>query len=547
MHILATTSSSLDDLLEPLDLDQAPADVVVLSFSPSDLNSISSAWPADGNTSISVANLNDLRHPMSIDLWLEKTAARAKLILVRILGGYDRWQYGVEQLARLARTKNIKLALLPGECSIRDERLAAASTVNGDDLAALLSCFREGGRENMRRLASRLEALARGDFVELLPAQEMPKSGFYRPGAGVVSLQSLLDDHPPATPRLPILFYRSMLLANDVSPIDALFTSLAARGFAPIPLFLGSLKDGDCRDFVYAAMESMDPAAILTTTAFAAGADSNNDTIFDVCGVPVFQIVIATTQRDAWTSSQRGLGPSDLAMHVVLPELDGRILAGAVSFKQGSASSRIFNQPEPDRVDRVVERVARFLRMQRTPRPDRKIAVLMPDYPNAPGRIGYAVGLDVPQSVLTMMNILEDAGYWLADQPGSPRELLDRLEERKGGLGLEAYAASLTRLPAGASEETEATWGSYTEDPDIAEGAFRFRAATFGNVTVALAPDRGRNADRRADYHDPHLPPRHALLAFGIWLCETLDVDAVVHVGAHGTLEWLPGKTVALS
>ncbi|MCK8782337.1 cobaltochelatase subunit CobN [Rhizobium sp. NTR19] len=546
MHILATTSSSLDDLIEPVDLKQAPADVVVLSFSPSDLNSITSAWPASGATSISTANLNDLRHPMSVDLWLDKTAVHAKLILVRILGGFDRWQYGVEQLATLARTRNIKLALLPGECSVRDDRLAAASTVNADQLAAILACFRQGGRNNMLLLAGHLDALARDQVIDLVPAQEVPKSGFYHPGTGIVALDSLLANQPCSAPRLPILFYRSMLLADDVSPIDKLFECLAARGFVPIPLFLGSLKDPECLDFVQTAMEAIDPAAILSTTAFAAGADVNNDTIFDICGAPVFQIVVATTPRDAWSSNERGLGPSDLAMHVFLPELDGRILAGAISFKQGTELSRVFNQPELDRVEHVVERIGSFLRMQRTPRAERKIAILMPDYPNAPGRTGYAVGLDVPQSVLSIMDTLAAAGYRLSTQPSSPRDLLDRLE-CEGGLALDDYIRSLQLLPAGALEATEAAWGPCEHDPDVAGGVFRFRAHTFGNVTVALAPDRGRHANRRADYHDPHLPPRHSLLAFGMWLRQTLNVDAVVHVGAHGTLEWLPGKTVALS
>lgn len=547
MHILATTSSSLDDLIEPVDLNQAPADVVVLSFSSSDLNSISSAWRSEGKTSLATANLSDLRHPMSVDLWLEKTAVKAKLILVRILGGYDRWSYGVERLAQLAREKGISLVLLPGECSIRDERLAAASTIDAAGVSAILSCFREGGRKNMRLLASRLETLAQGGAMELLPAHLMPKAGFYLPGRGVVGLEEVLQALPSSAPRLPILFYRSMLLAEDVAPVDALFDALCARGLAPIPMFVGSLKDADCLHFAEQAFAALAPSAILATTAFAAGSDETGDSIFDRYGIPVFQIVIATTHRDAWMDSQRGLGPSDLAMHVVLPELDGRLLAGAISFKQDDASTRVVNSPEPDRVEHVAERLVRFLRMQHTPRADRKLVVLLPDYPNAPGRTGYAVGLDVPQSVLAMLHQLRDAGYTIEDVPQTARDLLQRLTERNGALDLETYRRSFQRLPGTAFDAVTAAWGACDEDPDVEENRFRFRAATFGNITVALAPDRGRNQDRRSDYHDPKLPPRHALLAFGTWIRQALDVHAVIHVGAHGTLEWLPGKTVALS
>jgi cobaltochelatase CobN len=602
MHILATTSSSLDDLIEPVDLNQSPADVVVLSFSGSDLNGIAAAWDAvkdgggitplwpaghlphkggdepvgptttkyqpvngakphrvsipppvgempgraeggnasrdDHSPSLALTNLSDLRHPMSVDLWLEKTAAHAKVILVRILGGYDRWAYGVEELSRLAKRKKIALAMLPGECSMRDERLAAASTVSETNLADMLACFREGGPDNMRLLVQRLEALASGETNELPPAIAMPKAGFYRPGRGIVDREDLAAGFSPDAPRLPILFYRSMLLANDVAPIDALFEALEARGFAPVPLFVSGLKDAEAISFVEQAITELRPTAILTTTAFASGTDDRNETIFDRSGIPVFQIVVATTRREGWVEGRRGLNPADLAMHVVLPELDGRILAGVISFKEGSGSAELVNSPEPDRVDQVADRIAAFLRMKMTVRAERKIVILMPDYPSAPGRTGYAVGLDVPQSVLAMLRELSLADYSVADIPDTPRDLLDRLDRKVGLLPLRDYVAA-----PGADE----AWGDAKDDADPEDAAYRFRAAHFGNVTVALAPDRGRNADRRADYHSPDLPPRHALIAFGQWMRHKLGAHAIVHVGAHGTLEWLPGKTVALS
>lgn len=535
MHILATTSSSLDDLIEPVDLNQSPADVVVLSFSGSDLNGISAAW-GQGQPTLRLTNLADLRHPMSVDLWIEKTAAHAKVILVRILGGYDRWSYGVEEISRLARFKKTALALLPGECSIRDERLAAASTVSEEVLAGFLACFREGGPGNMRLLAKRLAALA-NDEQEVLPqAAPMSKMGYYRPGSGIVGVDDLLADFSPDALRLPVLFYRSILFANDTAPIDALFEALLERGFAPIPIFVSGLKDVEAINFVEQAIADLEPAAIIATTAFASGASDSGETIFDRTGVPVFQVVIATTRREGWAESRRGLNPADLAMHVVLPELDGRILAGAISFKAGSDSANLLSRPEPDRVEQVAERIAAFLRLKSTPRSARKIVILMPDYPSAPGRTGYAVGLDVPQSVLSMLRELSIAGYSIPDIPVTARDLLDLLNREAGSYPLSAYH------PAPGAETA---WGP--PDAELGDGAFRFRAATFGNITVALAPDRGRNADRRADYHDPDLPPRHALVAFGQWMRETLGAHAIVHVGAHGTLEWLPGKTVALS
>lgn len=346
---------------------------------------------------------------------------------------------------------------------------------------------------------------------------------------------------------IPILFYRSMLLAADVAPVDALADALERRGLAPLPIFVSSLKDAQLLAFVEQALADHPPAAIVTLTAFAAGAEPGAQTLFDRAGVPVFQAIVATTRREAWAENQRGLAPADLAMHVVLPELDGRILAGALSFKAtgprdadlGHAAR--MNLPEPTRVEAVADRIAAMIRLRATPRAGRRLAILIPDYPNAPGRAGYAVGLDVPQSVLETLRDLKAEGYAVEGIPQSARELMRLLELNRSGMSFDDYARAFAQLPDGTREKTVEAWGEAPLAP------MRFRAATFGNVTVALAPDRGRPGERRADYHDPVLPPRHDLLAFGIWLRETVGAHAIVHVGAHGTLEWLPGKAVALT
>ena len=611
MHILTTTSASLDDLAEPVDLRQTPADVVSLSFTDSDLAGLAAAWKADAARlpSMRLAALRDLRHPMSVDLWVDSVARHAKVILVRILGGYDWWRYGCDQLAATARARGIKLALLPGECRDEDLRLIEASTLPREELDGLLGYFREGGPANMSALVQRLAKLAGQDAAAVAEPVSVPKAGFYEPGRGVVAKPDL--SNLPA-PIIPILFYRSMLLAADVAPIDALFEALKQRGMAPVPIFVSSLKDPASLAFVETALAALKPAAIITATAFASGAEPGIETLFDRAGVPVFQVIVATTRREIWQNNQRGVAPADLAMHVVLPELDGRILAGAISFKGESETDpelafRAFaNRPEPDRVAQVANRVETFIKLQQTPRAKRKLAILIPDYPSAPGRTGYAVGLDVPSSVLAMLHDLREQGYGVEGIPQTPRELLDLLERSGDGLVLADYLDLSRDLPAEAIAAVEAAWGKAEGEtglreappsvlPDIspsrgeielssrpspisnvASGApaprlpisplegemsgrteggvqahtgasFPFRAATFGNVTVALAPDRGRSADRRADYHDPTLPPRHALIAFGLWLRKSLGIHALIHVGAHGTLEWLPGKTVALS
>jgi cobaltochelatase CobN len=188
MHLLATTSASLEDLAEPVDLGQTPAALVALSFTDSDLAALAAAWKAEAGTvpDMRLASLSDLRHPMSVDLWIDKVARHARVILVRILGGYDWWRYGCDRLAAVAREHGIALALLPGECRERDERLAALSTLPGPEIDALLSYFREGGPENMRTLVQRMARLAGAD-VMVAEAKPLPKVGFYDPYTGAIS------------------------------------------------------------------------------------------------------------------------------------------------------------------------------------------------------------------------------------------------------------------------------------------------------------------------------------------------------------------------
>jgi cobaltochelatase CobN len=555
MHLLTTSSTGLDEIVEAVDLGQPPGDIAVLSFADSDLAGLAAAWEAERAAlpSVRLAHLRDLRHPMSVDLWIDRVGAHAKVIVVRLLGGLDWWKYGIERLSTLSRERGIALAVLPGE-DRDDVRLAAASTLPLPELETLLRFFREGGLENLRALLRRLARHA-GCDLDLREPAPVPRMAGYLPGKGAIALDSLATNLEPGRPVVPILFYRAMLLAADTGPIDMLCEALAARGLAPAPLVVTSLKDSEAAAFLRDAFARLDPAVIVTTTAFAVGGAADEPTVLDDAGVPVLQVISATTKRAAWRDSPRGLCAADLAMHVVLPELDGRVLAGAIAFKdplppqQGLAFTAFVNRPEPDRGAMVANRIAALVRLRALPRSERRIAILMPNYPGAKGRSDYAVGLDVPASVLAALDDLAVAGYTVTDAPKSPRHLLDRLA--RGGsdakLSIEQYECLLENLPDAAVSKLYEAWGGPGSDPVVRDGAFRFRAQQFGNIWVALPPDRGRKNERRADYHDPALPPRHALVAFGLWLQHAAKADALVHMGAHGTLEWLPGKAAALT
>ncbi|MGA9007068.1 MAG: cobaltochelatase subunit CobN, partial [Xanthobacteraceae bacterium] len=250
MHLLTTSSTGLDEIVEAVDLGQLPGDIAILSFADSDLSGLAAAWQAerDALPSVRLAHLRDLRHPMSVDLWIERVGARAKVILVRLLGGLDFWRYGIERLSALARERGLALAVLPGE-DRDDSRLVAASTLPADQLDDLLGFFREGGPENWRGLLRRLARQAGADLETCKP-KPLPRLAGYIPGQGAVALEQLVAALEPNRPVVPIIFYRALLLASDTAPIDMLADALAARGLAPAPLIVTSLKDGEAAQFL---------------------------------------------------------------------------------------------------------------------------------------------------------------------------------------------------------------------------------------------------------------------------------------------------------
>jgi cobaltochelatase CobN len=222
MHLLTTSSTGLDEIVEAVDLGQPPGDIAILSFADSDLAGLAAAWQAERDVlpSVRLAHLRDLRHPMSVDLWIDRVGARAKVILVRLLGGPDWWKYGIDRLSALARERGIALAVLPGE-DRDDNRLAAASTLPAPQLDELLRFFREGGHENLRGLLRRLARHAGSDLKAQAP-KPLPRLAGYVPGTGAVELEQLIASLDSKKPVVPIIFYRSMLLASDTGPINLL-------------------------------------------------------------------------------------------------------------------------------------------------------------------------------------------------------------------------------------------------------------------------------------------------------------------------------------
>lgn len=531
MHILATELASLEEVEVAVDLGQTPAEIVVLSFSDSDLSALAAAWQqeADLLPTLRLASLKRLRHPMSVDLYVDQVVAQARAVIVRCLGGLDYWRYGLERIADAARDNDILFAALPGD-DRADSRLAAMSTVPAEMLDRLDTSFREGGAENLRQVLRSIGAMLGRDLAWSPPV----------PVGAISVFADARKDGPVAL----IVFYRANLLAADTAPIGALVGALERSGLAPLAVAVSSLKDPAIEHELSQLIRMRKPAIILNTTAFSA-TRGDGTTVLDEAEVPVLQVVLSGSAVEAWRESGRGLSPSDLAMNVVLPELDGRLITRAISFKAERAIdprlefAAVQHAPEPDRIEYVARLASAWATLGRTPRTQRRLALVLSDYPARGGRTGYAVGLDTAASAEEILRLLRAEGY-ATDVPAEGIAAFLRAPVEHIEIPLVTYRAWLKTLPESLQRALAERWGAPTN-------GFRIPVRRCGNVLVLLQPDRGLSVDRKLGYHDTNCPPSHAYVALYAWLRRVEQIDALIHLGTHGTLEWLPGKALALS
>ena len=542
MHIVYRESHGLEETDTPFDLGQTPAELVVLSFSDSDLGAFAAGWHRAGGglPTLRLANLVALRHPLSVDTYLEATLRHARGILIRLIGGASYWPYGLAQVQDMARRQGIALAVLPAD-GREDAQLDALSTLPVSTLRRLSALCDAGGAVAAEAALAQL-ALAAGLYAgPVAGAKLVPDCGWYDPERGVVA-------GPCGNgPAVAVTFYRSYLTAADIAPVDALIAALRAQGFNAVGLFAPSLKAPGAGAWLKRALALLAPVAIVNATAFSARGEDGASPL-DGPGCPVFQIALSTARRREWLAAERGLSPADLAMHVVLPEVDGRIFAGVASFKAPGKRdpdlqyARFAHRADAGRIAQVADRVAGWHRLTATPAADRRIALVLSTYPGKAHQLAHAVGLDALASLEAILLHLQSEGYAVTDGKDAGRALLRDTQSWP----LPAYLAALKALPEPLQVALRTAWGDPAADPACRNGAFHFAALRRGKALVALQPERGEVAARDADYHDLSRTPRHSYVAFYLWL-RAQGIHALVHVGAHGTLEWLPGKSVALS
>ena len=575
MHRLAATPGGWTPDIEGVILvEQTPASLVFLTSADTEIQSLDQAvatLPADF-PDMRVTNLLQLQQQLAIDTYADDVLQHARLIILRLLGGRAYWSYGLEVVKAIAADTGAALIVLPGDDQ-PDPDLISHSTVPLTLANQLWRYLHEGGVENIGNgLMWICDRLLQTTYHPPSP-QSIPKVGLY-PHPSVLSLQAF-PDCPHS--RIGIVFYRALYLAGNTAPIDSLCAALEQRGVIPVPVFVSSLQDPEVQA---ALLEQLQPQSgegidvLMNTTSFSvaklAGATPNLGLWYKL-DVPVLQVILSGGTQSAWANQSLGLSPRDIAMNVALPEVDGRIITRAISFKTASQRSAVLEtdvvtyEPVPDRVAFVADLAAQWAQLRQTPVEERRIALVLANYPTRDGRLANGVGLDTPQSVVNILQGLQQAGYRVGALPESGDELIQGLtagvtNDPEGrafrqvhqSLPIGDYLRHFESLPPTVRSGISNRWGKPGEMGHVhSSGAefseFAIPGIQCGNVFIGIQPSRGYGLDPSLNYHSPDLEPTHDYLAFYAWLRDQFGAQAVIHVGKHGNLEWLPGKGIGLS
>ncbi|MCC3474307.1 MULTISPECIES: cobaltochelatase subunit CobN [unclassified Microcoleus] len=638
MHKIAATPGGWNPQAEGvIFIQQTPAPIVFISAADTDIQTLAAAaskMPPEF-PKVRAVNLLQLQQQLTIDTYAEEILERAEVIILRLLGGRSYWSYGLEVLRETVQKTNAVLIVMPGEDS-PDPDLISHSNVSLSAVNQLWRYFTEGGVQNfvnalkftadtclktaynppLPQTVSRVGIYDWGGNTTaglgiLLPDSDPPKSPLRRgtlnpdsdPPKSPLKTETLTTSCPPllkggwgGSPGLPtlakvgILFYRAHYLSGNLAPIDALCQALYDRNLVPVPVFVSSLREPDLQVELVEHFKPKDSEPIqllINTTSFAVSGFNNlepEQNSFKSLDVPILQAIFSGGGLEQWETELQGLSPRDVAMNVALPEVDGKIITRAVSFKAVQTwnseleTDVVGYVAADDRISFVADLTANWVKMKQTPAANRRIAIILANYPTRNARLANGVGLDTPASCVEILKAMQEVGYQVDNIPSSGNELIEMLisgvtNDPEGRelrpvnqyLDLAEYQEYFATLPQQVQDGICNRWGLATGErrtevlttnlegrtevltTNLDTNLFPIPGIQFGNVFVGIQPSRGYEIDPALNYHAPDLEPTHNYLAYYYWLREKLGIDAIIHAGKHGNLEWLPGKSVALS
>ena len=566
MHLLRTQPGQSLPADSIADFGQTPAELVVLCTGDSHLSLLAEVarhLPEDYPT-LRLASPAQLGNHASVDFYVEQVLRHAKVILISVHGGVSYWRYGIERLVELSRA-GARLILVPGDDS-PDPELSSLGNVATEDAERLWQYLRQGGVDNARQFFHCIADLYLQREYGWSPPQPLPRVTVYHPRLGQTSVDNWRDEWQADAPVAALLFYRTHVQAANTAFVDTFCQRLQAQGLNPLPIAVASLKEAACLAQVEDWLDQAGVSVILNTTGFAQSNPEAPQARPFRRDVPVLQALCALDSEEQWQGNAQGLGPRDLAMHIALPELDGRLITRPISFKglawrsERSQSDVVCYRAHVPGMDFVAELARRWCELQHTPAQDTRIGLILANYPTRDGRIGNGVGLDTPAAALNILRSLERQGYPVDGLPESGTALihqllggvtndLDNLDLRPcaQSLALDDYQRFFAALPQANRQAVLERWGAPERDPMFRSGRLMIAGLRYGLTFIGIQPARGYQVDAAAVYHDPDLVPPHGYLAFYFWLRHVYQASALIHVGKHGNLEWLPGKSVGLS
>jgi cobaltochelatase CobN len=585
MHRLAAMPGGWDPNTEGVVfIAQSPAEMVVLTAADTEIQTLAAAVAQlpSAFPSVRVANLLNLQQQLTIDTYADEVLRHARVIVLRLLGGRSYWSYGLEVVKELAAETQAALIVVPGD-DRPDPDLMSHSTVALAIVNRVWHYCIEGGVENLNQGLQYLATSCLGHTYTPAPPQTIPRVGRYFPFNNSIEAsedQTLMTvreqyepnlvDLNPTTPSVGILFYRAHYLAGNTEPIDTLCQALQQRGLHPVPIFVSSLREAEVQSALMALLQeetiqSLD--LLLNTTSFSMArldTESPQVDLWQSLDVPVLQVIFSSGTEAQWRSQWQGLSPRDMAMNVALPEVDGRIITRVISFKTVAEhplaleTDVVTYQSVGDRLSFVADLAANWVRLRRTPPAERRVALILANYPTRDGRMANGVGLDTPASCVQILKALQQAGYTVGEIPATGEELIQWLTQYQTHdpqsqsrpvsytVSEAEYQAYFAQLPLAVQQQMSDRWGDPVA-PSYHAGQFPIPGLQLGNIFVGIQPARGYDRDPSLNYHAPDLEPTHDYLAFYYGLRHGFKAHAFVHVGKHGNLEWLPGKSIALS
>ncbi|MCC6177737.1 MAG: cobaltochelatase subunit CobN [Chloroflexi bacterium] len=561
--------------------------ILILSTADTDLLTVGHALaslPYDFPP-VRAANPATITTAEEADRFLDRELPGTGVVVARLLGGKRAFDAGWERLTRTCRERSIPLVAIPGD-QAPDLDLQASCTAGPEVVQRVFEYLMHGGVENAANLLCFLADAALGTDYGAGEPCAVAWEGVYHPDEpdGLSVEEYLSRRGADGRPVVAVLFYRAHWMSRNLGFVDALLRGLEAEACTPLPIFCYSLKDGTAgvpavfRDYLMRSDGATRVDAVLNTLSFAmsqvevkgvAVASGWSVEALDRLDVPVFQAIVSTSTADQWAGSQSGLSPIDTAMNVAMPEFDGRIIGVPISFKQEAVEDQRLGAklmryaPMPDRVAFMAALAASWARLRRTPNAEKRVALVLSNYPTRNARIGNAVGLDTPASVLHILEALRDDGYTVGDLPESGDALIHQLIDRcsydreflteaqmagaPARVADGAYRRQFDRFTPAVQQQLRDAWGEPPGEVYRDGDALVVPGLRFGNVFVGIQPPRGFGENPIAIYHSPDLTPTHHYLAYYGWLREQFGAHAILHIGKHGTLEWLPGKSLGLS